>query len=216
MGRRERNKEDKQRRLEAAGLAAFLEQGFTGASVERIAESADVARGTFYLYFRDKEALFASLLDRLFVPLLSSVARARDALAACPDTPSTFPVYGLLGAELAGLMIEQEGALRLYFAEARAVGAGGEAVRDRMREVHALTVSILDDAVARGVLRDHETRTAAVAIVGGIDALVYAFLRDSAAARGAGGTSTWSSGVDPVLAQSEVIALFRHGLAPRP
>ena len=47
MGRRERNKEDKQRRLEAAGLAAFLEDGFTGASVERIAEAADVARGTF-------------------------------------------------------------------------------------------------------------------------------------------------------------------------
>lgn len=209
MGRRERNKEDKQRRLEAAGLAAFLAEGFTGASVERIAETADVARGTFYLYFRDKDALFTTLLGRLFVPLLESVARARDALSRCEDTPSTFPVYGLLGAELAALMIEQEGGLRLYFAEARAVGSGGEAVRDRMRDVHALTVSILDDAVGRGVLREHDTRTAAVAIVGGIDALVYSFLRD----RGTAGA--WSSGADPILVQSEVIALFRHGLAPR-
>ncbi len=202
VGRRERNKEDKQRRLEAAGLAGFLEEGFTGASVERIAEAADVARGTFYLYFRDKEALFTLLLDRLFQPLLGSVARARDALAGCPDTPSTFPVYGMLAAELAGLMIAQEGALRLYFGEARAVGAGGECVRDRMREVNALTISILDDAVQRGVLRPHDTRTAAIAIVGGIDALVYAFLRDRSAS-------------DPVMVQSEVITLFRHGLAPR-
>ena len=203
MGRRERNKEDKQRRLEAAGLAAFLEEGFTGASVERIAEAADVARGTFYLYFRDKDALFSALLDRLFVPLLASVARARDALAACPDTPSTFPVYAMLAMELGALMAQQEGALRLYFAEARAVGSGGEGVRDRLREIHALTVSILDDAVGRDVLRPHDTRTAAIAIVGGIDALVYAFLRDR------------NSASDPGLVQAEVIHLFRHGLAPR-
>ncbi len=203
MGRRERNKEDKQRRLEAAGLAAFLEDGFTGASVERIAEAADVARGTFYLYFRDKDALFTTLIDRLFAPLLGSVARARDALAACPDTPSTFPVYAMLAFELAALMIEQDGALRLYFAEARAVGAGGEGVRTRVRQVHSLTVSILEDAVARGVLRAHDTRTAAIAIVGGIDALVYAFLLDRTTA------------ADPAQVQAEVIELFRHGLAPR-
>lgn len=202
MGRRERNKEDKQRRLEAAGLAGFLEDGFTGASVERIAEAADVARGTFYLYFRDKEELFTLLLDRMFQPLLTSVRAARDALAACTDAPSTFPVYAILAGELAGLMIAQEGALRLYFGEARAVGAGGEVVRDRVREVHALTETILADAIARQVLRPHDTRVAAVAIVGGIDALVFAFLRDRTA-------------IDPASVQAEVISLFRHGLAPR-
>ena len=63
-------------------------------------------------------------------------------------------------------------------------------------------VSILDDAVRRGVLREHDTHTAAIAIVGGIDALVFAFLRD----RG---------GADPARIQAEVVALFRHGLAPR-
>lgn len=202
-GRRERNKEDKQRRLEAAGLAAFVQEGFTGASVERIAESADVARGTFYLYFRDKDALFTTLIDRLFVPLRGAVARARDALAACTDTPGTFPVYAQLAADLTVLMAEQDGPLRLYFGEARSVGAGGEAVRDRMREVHALTVSILDDAVRRGVLRAHDTQTAATAIVGGIEALVFAFLRDPA------------TGADPARVHAEVIGLFRHGLAAR-
>lgn len=202
MGRRERNKEDKQRRLEAAGLAGFLEDGFTGASVERIAEAADVARGTFYLYFRDKESLFTLLLDRLFAPLLERVREARAALAACDDAPSTFPVYATLAASLAELMVTQEGALRLYFGESRAPGAGGEAVRDRVREVHTLTEAILEDAVLRDVLRPHDTRTAAVAIVGGIDALVFAFLRDRTA-------------INPERVQAEVIALFRHGLAPR-
>src|SRR5262245_45325768 len=97
MGRRDENKASKLRRLEQSGLEAFLDQGYSGASIEQIAADADVARGTFYLYFRDKEAIFAALVDRLMDPLLAVVKEGRDQLARCADTPSTFPVYAALG-----------------------------------------------------------------------------------------------------------------------
>src|SRR5438552_556297 len=86
MRRREQNKADKQQRLEAAGLAGFLRDGYERASIERIAAEADVARGTFYLYFADKETLFAALIDRFALPLLAAMTEAQAALSRC-ETP---------------------------------------------------------------------------------------------------------------------------------
>lgn len=201
MGRRERNKEDKQRRLEEAGFRAFLDDGYAGASVERIAADADVARGTFYLYFRDKEALFVALMGRFFTPLLDAVARARDALAVCPDAASTYPVYGRLGQELAELLLAHRSAVRLYFQESRAVGAGGDHVRQATARLEGLTEEILADAVARGTLRPHDVHAAALAIVGGLERLTLAVMAGDAR-------------LDTASLAREMILLFRHGLAP--
>ncbi|MBA2320750.1 MAG: TetR/AcrR family transcriptional regulator, partial [Deltaproteobacteria bacterium] len=75
MGRREDNKLQKRERLESAGLAHFEEFGYDRASIEQISAAADVARGTFYLYFPDKHALFATLCDRWFVPVQALLQR---------------------------------------------------------------------------------------------------------------------------------------------
>ena len=201
MDRRERNKAEKRRRLEEAGIAAFLAEGYTAASVERIAAAADVARGTFYLYHRDKEALFEALMERLWGPLVAAVERARDDLAACPDAASTLPVYAALGQELALLMVERRAELQLYFAEARARGPAGDLVRKRALRVEEVTREILEEAVRRGTLRPHDVNAVALAIFGGIERLVYAFLEDP-------------TSLDPTTVPGEVIRLFRHGLAP--
>lgn len=200
-GRRERNKQSKRERLERAGLAAFLADGYAGASVERIAAAADVARGTFYLYFKDKEALFEHVMGGFFAPLTEGVRSARGALASCPDMASTFPVYGQLGLVLSTHLVGHQDEARLYFAEARAVGAGGDVVRRWTREIEALTEEILVDAIERGTLREHDVRGVALAIVGGIERLVYGFLQGD-------------DRLDAQRVTTEVIQLFRYGLAP--
>jgi AcrR family transcriptional regulator len=48
--------------LEAA-LAEFGDAGFAGGSMRRVAERANIAKGTLYLYFTDKAELFAAALD---------------------------------------------------------------------------------------------------------------------------------------------------------
>src|ERR1700685_929594 len=47
--------------LEAA-LAVFAERGLTGARMEDIAARAGVTKGTIYLYFESKDAVFRALL----------------------------------------------------------------------------------------------------------------------------------------------------------
>jgi AcrR family transcriptional regulator len=60
--RRERSKADKMRRILAAGEKLFSRDGFDGTTVQQIADEADVAVGTLFLYVSDK----SEILLRLF------------------------------------------------------------------------------------------------------------------------------------------------------
>jgi AcrR family transcriptional regulator len=60
IGRRERNKLRIRNRLYTSALRLFAEKGYEQTSVDEIAESADVARGTFFNYFQRKEDLISA------------------------------------------------------------------------------------------------------------------------------------------------------------
>ncbi|RFA26370.1 hypothetical protein CAI21_16905 [Alkalilimnicola ehrlichii] len=47
-----------------AGEGLFLEQGIVATSIDDIAKAANVAKGTFYLYFQSKDDLVAALCER--------------------------------------------------------------------------------------------------------------------------------------------------------
>lgn len=55
--------EKKKRRILDSAFYFFGEKGFEGTSVKSIAESAGVAPGSIYTYFKDKEELFCSTVD---------------------------------------------------------------------------------------------------------------------------------------------------------
>ncbi len=60
----------------AAALDEFSAQGFAAARLDDIAARADVAKGTIYLYFRDKEMLFQELVRSALVPFVVTVEAA--------------------------------------------------------------------------------------------------------------------------------------------
>jgi AcrR family transcriptional regulator len=53
-----------------AALVEFSAKGFAAARLEDIAAAAGVGKGTIYLYFKDKEALFQELVRTSIVPLV--------------------------------------------------------------------------------------------------------------------------------------------------
>ena len=61
-GRRDQNRKEKVRGLEEAALRLFLERGLDGVTIDDITKACGVAKGTFYRYFDDKDALVESLL----------------------------------------------------------------------------------------------------------------------------------------------------------
>lgn len=63
---RGRGKSERTRaRLMDAAVCIFARDGFEAASVNEIAQAADVANGTFYLHFRDKEAIAGEVAFRI-------------------------------------------------------------------------------------------------------------------------------------------------------
>ena len=63
------------RQLLLAARDAFEEQGYRATTVAQIVDRAQTARGTFYLYFRNKEDVFARVLDENCEELLRATGR---------------------------------------------------------------------------------------------------------------------------------------------
>ena len=74
MGKLADNKEKKQRSLLESAYDLFLNKGFENTVVSDIVMKAGVAKGTFYLYFKDKhqvrDVLIARTAEKFFLEAL--------------------------------------------------------------------------------------------------------------------------------------------------
>jgi AcrR family transcriptional regulator len=57
----------------SAALEEFSARGFEATRLDDVAKRADVAKGTIYLYFRDKESLFQELIRAMLTPLVGTI-----------------------------------------------------------------------------------------------------------------------------------------------
>ena len=71
--RKEREKERRRQQIMVAAKRVFSEKGFNKATMEDIAHEAELSPGTLYLYFKNKEELYASLSLRILQYLLIRV-----------------------------------------------------------------------------------------------------------------------------------------------
>ncbi len=71
--RAEGRRENRRAEILRAALEVFGRKGYHQASIADILDSAGIARGTFYLYYDGKSAVFLELLDSLLVELRSSI-----------------------------------------------------------------------------------------------------------------------------------------------
>jgi AcrR family transcriptional regulator len=78
-------KRERRKQILDAAKHVFAEAGYHGASINAIIERAEIARGTFYLYFESKSAVFSSILDQAMTDLRARMHRIEvDDPAAAP------------------------------------------------------------------------------------------------------------------------------------
>jgi AcrR family transcriptional regulator len=65
----QRRKDARPAEIVAAALDVFVERGFAATKLEEVAHRAGVTKGTVYLYFDSKDALFKSVVRETIVPI---------------------------------------------------------------------------------------------------------------------------------------------------
>lgn len=154
----------------------FGEVGFEAASIEQIALRAEVARGTFYLYFPDKLSVFQDLMERVFGPIEEAFADTTTALADCSDGPAVFGAYQAMATQIAIIGLGHHEEILVAFREARQPGAAGEWLRARERVLIEQAVAFTEDVAGRGLLSVSNPRVACLVVYGAVERLFYEVL----------------------------------------
>ncbi len=78
-GARAKRSAERRDAILAAALDEFAARGFAATRLEDVAKRADVAKGTIYLHFADKETLFQELVRLELSPVVGALERASHA-----------------------------------------------------------------------------------------------------------------------------------------
>jgi AcrR family transcriptional regulator len=81
--RMERKKEETRRKIIAAAVSLFNQQGLAETTMEQIAEAADIAKGTLYAYYPVKEAIIVAFMQ---AALQGQNPRRTQQMRDLPDT----------------------------------------------------------------------------------------------------------------------------------
>lgn len=75
---------DKRQRIVAAAVQAFSRQGYFRTRISDIAKAADVADGTVYLYFKNKEDILSTMFEDLMSEFLELGREELDGIDGAP------------------------------------------------------------------------------------------------------------------------------------
>jgi AcrR family transcriptional regulator len=108
-------RETRVRKVLDAALDVFIEHGFAAAKLDDVARRAGVAKGTLYLYFASKEALFEELIRSV----LASPSQAAGQAIMDLDLPAEFMLRGMIAwAKTEILGTRRKDVARLIISEA--------------------------------------------------------------------------------------------------
>jgi AcrR family transcriptional regulator len=146
-GAREARSAARREAILSAALDEFSARGFAATRLDDVAQRAGVAKGTIYLYFRDKESLFQELIRTMLTPLVGTIEAMGEA-----DLPMS-----VLAEHIADLFVREvyetrrKDVIRLMIAEGRRFPKLAEFYyREVLARIIAAVRALLARAVARG------------------------------------------------------------------
>jgi AcrR family transcriptional regulator len=172
-GRRDEVRRERVQALCAASVRLFLERGIDGVRVEDITAAAGVAKGAFYYYFDDLEALTTALFLPVGEATEIAFRRCRDGLAE--PTAELSAVYQRLAMDLGNVLVQHLDVVRLYLQEKRGPDRGARRpVRAWARRNEEGARWLTEEARKYRVMRDLPIPVVAHAVLGAAEQVMIA------------------------------------------
>jgi AcrR family transcriptional regulator len=172
----ERAKLERRRQIMTAAKHVFSEAGYHGASIHAIIERAQIARGTFYLYFESKAAVFDAILDQAMSELRGRIHRieVEDKSAPPPQVQLREQVVGTLEF----ILSDRPLATLLLSAGHTPDAEAAERLDQFYGEIRDLLRRAMESGMEIGLLRKVDPPLAAAAMLGMIRGVIEQLIRD--------------------------------------
>jgi len=201
--RAQRQRESRKAALVVVARRVFSDKGYHSTSIDDLIEAAGVARGTFYLYFESKRAIFEHLLDELFGTLQGIVRR----IDVTPGALDPLVQMDALVDQIFATLVEHREIARILLREAVGIDADFDRkLSDFYGRIERLLERALQTGMELGLVRPCRTDLVARCILGAVKEVVHhAFV-----------TANVDTNVDTSGLGREVIAFTLRGVwAPR-
>lgn len=163
-------REDRHQQILLSAREVFARAGYHAATVEEIVASAKIARGTFYLYFDDKRAVFAELVDKLFMRLSMAIVRV-DVSEGARNVESQVRENI---RRILGVLLEDHMMAKIFVVDAMGVDPAFDSkVHGFYSEVGKLFTDSLADGQGLGVVRPGDVTLMAHFTMGGLKEVLY-------------------------------------------
>lgn len=169
---RKQRMEKSERRAQILSRAkdVFAKHGYHAATVEDIVASAGVARGTFYLYFEDKRAVFAELVDRFLTRLHLTIQHIDT---TDPRRSVASQVRGNIHRIL-GVFLNDRSMTKILLTDALGLDAEFDRkLRAMYDEIYKLLAESLKEGQQLGIVAPGDTRVLAWLSGGALKELLY-------------------------------------------
>jgi AcrR family transcriptional regulator len=151
--RREDQSRATRQRLLGAAIALVTEVGWRRTTVEQIAERAGVAKGTFFVHFRTKEAIAITLVEAQ----IAAAMAAREAVRAAGGSPvERLRAATMRLGDQAAANLELSRAVLIAGLESRAIGDATDAI---FNQLYTRMIDDACEALERGLLEGPDADT---------------------------------------------------------
>lgn len=169
-----KKKDAKRTAMMQAAMKVFAEKGYHASTVRDVVKAANVAIGTFYFYFPDKETLFTYLYEETAEFMLQTV---QQGLTGGGDFPKK--VSASVQSYLNLAMYEPAIVQLLLVGGVGAVPSLQEKRMQFRKQLTDIWQRVVDDSIIRGELPEQISSRTAEFIAGGMDEIVLNVLNES-------------------------------------
>jgi AcrR family transcriptional regulator len=209
--RAERRRTERREAILLAAQRVFRGKGYHSASVHDIIDEARIARGTFYLYFDSKQAVFSELVDEFLRVIRGQVRR----ISLEPGDEAPLAQLRANFRRVVATVLDHDDVASIILRDPTSFD---EDSRGHVNLLFAQVLKLIEDAMRVGqglrLVRECNVHLVAVTALGGLQQALAAMLiahSDDPAVR-----AREKAFADPGEVADELMAFFLRGMTPPP